>query len=105
MKSAAVPLMKFRSEVAKLWFECSFICPFSARCTPTMTPARVARATAKTENVATDSRSQTEINTATTVIIADAMRRFEINFLPPPVNPIRSTIKDIAVCPAIDATE
>ena len=29
----------------------------------------------------------------------------EISFLPPPVRPMRSTTSDIAVCPAIDATE
>jgi hypothetical protein len=50
-------------------------------------------------------RSHTETNTARTVKKAANTRLGDINFLPPPVRPIRSTISDIAVCPAIDATE
>ena len=68
-------------------------------------PARVASATANIEKETTEIRSKTEMNTAKTVIKAAVTRRFEINFLPPPVSPIRSTTKDVAVCPAIEATE
>jgi hypothetical protein len=59
----------------------------------------------KTENEAREIRSSAEIKTAKTVINAAVTRRLEINFLPPPVSPIRSTINDIAVWPAIEATE
>ena len=50
-------------------------------------------------------RSNTDTKTANTVSTAAATRRAEISFLPPPVKPMRSTTNDIAVCPAIDATE
>ena len=50
-------------------------------------------------------RSRTEISTANTVIPAAATRLTVMCFFPPPVHPMRSTTKDAAVCPAIDATE
>ena len=50
-------------------------------------------------------RSHTETKTAKTVKKAANTRLTEISFLPPPVKPIRSTTNDIAVWPAIDATE
>ena len=37
--------------------------------------------------------------------MAAATRRGVMCFFPPPVSPIRSTMSDAAVCPAIDATE
>ena len=45
------------------------------------------------------------MTTARTVMAAAAIRLGEIAFGPPPVNPIRSTRSDVAVCPASEATE
>ena len=97
--------MKFSKDVVKLWCECSLICPFNARCTPTIAPAIPPAVTANIERLLASIRSQTDTKTAKTVKIAASTRRGEISFLPPPVKPMRSTINDIAVCPAIDATE
>ena len=97
--------MKLRSEVVKLCLECSLISPFIARCTPTIAPATPAKTTAINDKSFASMRSRTETRTASTVTTAAAMRRWLIGFLPPPVNPMRSTIRDVAPCPAIDATE
>ena len=61
--------------------------------------------TASNERLFASIRSQTDTRTATTVSAAAITRRGEISFFPPPVKPIRSTTNDIAVWPAIDATE
>ena len=97
--------MKLRSEVVKLCAEKILIRPFIARCTPTSAPANPERSTARIEKEVTDNRSHTESNTAATVMKAAARRFFEISFFAPPDSPIRSTNNEIAVCPAIDATE
>ena len=47
----------------------------------------------------------TETSTAKTVISAAVTLLGEIGFGPPPVKPIRSTINDVAVWPAMEATE
>ena len=70
-----------------------------------MAPAKTPKNTAHIDKSLASMRSHTETRTANTVKAAAAIRRFEINFLPPPVKPIRSTYRDIAVCPAIEATE
>ena len=50
-------------------------------------------------------RSKTEMKTAKTVKKAAAIRRGVMCFFPPPVSPMRSTIREAAVWPAIEATE
>ena len=97
--------MKFKSDVAKLSPENSFIWPFNARCTPTKAPARTANTTAKCAKSIPANLSQTETRTANMVTSAALTLRTESDFGPPPVNPIRSTISEVAVWPAMEATE
>ena len=70
-----------------------------------MQPAKQPNATAKSEKLSASIRSLTEIRTANTVTPAAVNLLIVIGFLPPPVKPMRSTIREAAVCPAIDATE
>ena len=100
-----VPIAKFSNEVVKLCCECSLIWPFIARCTPTIAPAKTPRITAAIDKSLPSSRSATEIKTANTVTKAAVTRRGVICFFPPPVNPMRSTTNEIALWPAIAATE
>ena len=83
----------------------SFIWPFSARWIPTNTPPKSASNTERIEKFTPASLSSTETSTAKTVIKAAVTLLDEIGFGPPPVKPIRSTINDVAVWPAIEATE
>lgn len=96
--------MKLSSEVAKLWWVLSFICPLSARCTPTIAPATHPNKTAQRDKFWASIRSRTETKTAKTVTPAAVTRLAVMCFFPPPVKPMRSTISDAAVCPAIEAT-
>ena len=45
------------------------------------------------------------MRTASTVTKAAAIRRGVIAFFPPPVKPMRSTMSEVAPCPAMEATE
>ncbi len=56
-----------------------------------MAPAKTPKNTAHIDKFLASMRSQTETKTANTVKAAAAILRLEINFLPPPVKPIRST--------------
>ena len=62
-----VPIKKFRNDVVKLAFVCSFIWPFRALWMPTRTPASVANTRAKIEKETIEIRSSAEIKTAKTV--------------------------------------
>ena len=99
-----VPVIKFKSEVAKLLFENELILPFNARCTPTQLPANNARPIAVIEKSLIENLSQVETTTAITVMNAAITRRFVINDLAPPLKPNLSTHKEIPVCPARDAS-
>ena len=67
-------------------------------------PARIARKIAATENVLIENLSQAETITAITVIKAAITRRLLMALFLPPDKPTLSTNKEIAVCPARDAT-
>ena len=83
----------------------SFIWPFSARWIPTNAPPKSESNTERIEKFTPSSLSKTETSTAKTVISAAVILLGEIGFGPPPVKPIRSTINEVAVCPAMEATE
>ena len=91
------PVAKFNQVVAKLFFECSFICPFSALCKPSSNPPPKESAIAIKDVLATTRRSHTATKTAITVITAARARRKVIGCFPPAVIPALSTKRDAAV--------